>query len=525
MNKFFLVLLTAVSLFACQTDDFMYSEYDVYYKNAFQTSNGSVLESAAFVDSVAYISDDEISIKGSFEYAADDIIKYGHCWVEGNNIPVINKDSSNCTFFDDFVYSGDSYYSKIKNLKFENNYCIRSFIVTRSGKVGYNPSVTKVKTGIPHDKWNFAGAMSLAARADGVSIITVNDNNDTVTYFGLGRNASACFSDFFKFDNSHKVAEQLSNVRGRGSLIALWGAVGFYLNYVDDAKQKLTKIYVGCGCSTASDCTNENCSRNFYVYDIESNKWGDVYYDMEGVKNTADNMYPFMGQFRVGAVGFSIDKYGFVGLGKTVRNEYHSDFYVWKPRQDENGKVDPTRGYFEPQDAYFPAPGRSGSSVVIVDNVAYIIGGEMKDGYSDDVYQCRFTLPNQAAKDDVFKFAWKLIKKFPDGMDARAYGSAFAIGDYIFYGTGENYDGVKADMFKYDLTNNRIMMVSDYKNGLEEADPLDENILIAPGISRAFCINAGDRAYLGCGYFGDGDKSRNVDYVSKYTNALWCYRP
>ncbi len=507
------IIASAMLLASCSMDYEQYASYDVYYPNAFVTQKEAVLESAALKDTCLYVSDNEISIQGGFEYADDDIIGYGHCWVKGNYDPYINKDSTNCIIHEKFVNSGDVFHSLITGLEHETSYSVRSFVITRNGNVGYNPEVAKITTAVPHDKWFDAGLISIGGkamsqRADGVSIVAIEDD-DTVTYFGLGRNGSSCYNDFYCYSAKKKEYRQLSNMK-----LALWGAAGFYLNTEDEKKNKIRRLYVGTGCTRADQYTFEDYTQQFFCYDMATNKWEQVSYFFDGMAMDA-NLNVFAGQVRTGAVAFGIYGYGFVGLGECElygEKLYPNDFYTFVMDSDEKGNATPSRGYFKQMTERFPYDTRSGMSAVEIEDNVYLAGGIGAKGKNFcDLYRCTFSAP-EGGSVEAYSFKWtRLSDKYPFPADfkGRGYGVAFSIGNTFYWGSGEDCDGnCYSDFVKYELSSNRITKCAPYKNG----DPAETN----KEISRAFVINAGDRAYVGGGRVTGDDK---------YVNTNWVYRP
>lgn len=507
------VIAYAMLLSSCSMDYEQYASFDVYYPNAFVTQKEAVLGSAAYRDSSLYVSDNEISMEGGFEYADNDIIGYGHCWVKGNYTPYINKDSSNCIIHETFINSGERFHSLITGLEHETSYSIRSFVITRNGSVGYNPTVFKATTSVPHDKWYDCGLLNINGkaipqRADGVSIVAEEDG-DTVTYFGLGRNGSSCYNDFYCYSSKNKAYRQLSNMK-----VALWGAAGFYLDTEDDKKNKIRRIYVGTGCTRADNYTFDDYTQQFFCYDMATNKWEQVSFFFDGAAMDA-SINVFAGQVRTGAVAFGIYGYGFVGLGECEmygEKMYPNDFYTFVMDTDEKGNATPTRGYFKQMTQRFPYDTRSGMSAVAINDIVYLAGGIGAKGKNFcDMYRCAFSAP-EGADVSAYEFKWTRLSDthpFPDGFKGRGYGVAFSIGENFYWGSGEDSQGnLYSDFVKYELSSNRIIKCAPYKNG----DPDEDN----KEISRAFVINGGDRAFVGGG---------RISGEEKYVNNNWVYRP
>jgi len=507
-------IASVLLLASCGMDYEQYASFDVYYPNAFVTQSETVLESAALKDSCLFISDNEISIQGGFEYAANDVIGYGHCWVKGNHEPTINKDSSNCKIYENFINSGDKFKTLITDLEHETSYSVRSFVITRDGNIGYNPEITKVTTAIPHDKWFDEGLLmadskALSRRSDGVSIMAITDD-DTLTYFGLGRNGSNCFSDFYCYSAKKKEYKQVQSLP-----VALWGAAGFYLDTQDKNKRRIQRIYICTGCRKAEGYTRSDYTLNAYVYNMEKDSWKEVTMSWETGTTTSQQMDVFLGTGRTGAVGFSLHGYGFVGLGQIESSGqvgYLEDFYTFEMDVDDNGNGLDYRGFFDQMTQVFPYGSRSGAAISVLDDFAYISGGLGPKGKTyNDILRCNFTPPDNSDK-DAYKFTWRNITEnnnMPEDFKGRGYGVSFAFDNKIYYGAGEDSEGkLYSNFVKYDLTNNTLSKCASFKNG----DPNETN----KEFSRAFVINSGDRAFVGGGYVGGEEK---------FVNTLWVYRP
>lgn len=484
---------SAMLMCACTADDNLYSHYRVFFKNAFVTPSGTILESAGFGDTIKDVYDRGATVQGYFEYSdPDEIVKYGHCWSKDSNKPIINKDSSNCTMFD---FNGNipaSFESQIDELAFENDYYVRSFIITANGTVGYNPNVSKFTTSEPHDEWfKCDNPLTSILRADGFAVSTVI-NNDTITFFGMGRNAGQCYNDVYKFDSR---TQKITALNAKLDCKPRWGVAAFILNYVDAAtNEKIQCLYVGLGCSDPEGKTGYET--DFYVYDIIKGRWDEVrsnYKDRQGPS--------FTGNPRTGSVSFSLGELGFLGLGENATSACHNDFYVFVMERDNQNMPNPKRGYFYTMTQPFAYGELTGASSFIIGNNAYIIGGKDNDGvYHNDLIHC--ILKDGSSKDEApYYFMWEKKRQFPG--DARAFGATMAVGGYGYYGTGENAKGLYSDFYRYDQANDDWLRCAPYPGGKA---------------SRGFGISGNDRCYLGAGYLGE-----NSD--SKYINDLWEYRP
>ena len=526
-------------LAACQQiDDEMYTVYDVYYETAFITdSTNAVLSCAAKPDSPDKIWDVWISVKGGFEYESSDIAEYGHCWIKGKGTPGSKGTETHYVPNGGYRDEEGYFYSNISGLECETEYTVCSYVKTKGGLIGYNPNVLYVTTDHPHDKWfesqGFLNRSIMAGRSDCLNVTTVIDD-DTLTFFGMGRAGDRTYNDLWCFSSKKKTYEQIAPAKSNtGEIMALWGAVGFAINYVEnDIPRHL--MYIGCGCSKPSgELKITDYNKKFFVYDIDTRQWGEV--SFLGDNNDVVLQEPFTGQPRTGGVGFAIKEWGFVGLGEFVNGStthYHNDFYIFMMAKDEKKQYTPTSGYFNQMTDDFVFGNRSGASVVVVDDIAYIIGGvgsassgngPEKKVYYDDFIPCRFTTPTNS-RPDSYTFSWPKPEKIHHYNDnygetylfkPRAYASIFSVDGSIYYGMGEGADGngqkeYYSDMIKYDLKVNYIpKLCTPYTN----ADSPESRV------SRAMVINSGDRVFVVGGETADEGNN------AKYNNSEWVYRP
>lgn len=531
--------LCAALLDACKTDDEMHTVFDVYYETAFTTdSTNAVLPCAARPDSADKVWDVWLNIKGGFKYVAtSDIVEYGHCWVKGNNVPSIDVTQNNFKAQTGNLNPSEPFFTRINDLECETEYSIRSYVKTSDGRIAYNPNTLVVTTDHPHNKWFETNGLQnnsiLSGRSDCLNIMTIVDG-DTLTFFGMGRAGATLYNDLWCYSSKKKTYEQIPQLKIRNEVMALWGAVGFGLNYVDNGSVAHHLLYVGCGCKTTDDALKiTDYNQDFFVYDIDTRLWARVSY--RGEDSGVILLQPFQGLPRTGGIGFSIMEWGFIGLGEYEHNgqtHYHSDIYLFMMDRDEKKEYSPTSGYFLQMTEDFGFGRRSGASVVVVDNDAYIIGGKGegengKTKYYDEFIPCHFNLPVNSHPDS-YTFSWPTSKNprhFNDNLrdeynmeynfKPRAFGSAFSVDGKIYYGLGEGMDEngkieYYSDMIKYDLSTN---FVPELRAPYMNEDGLNSRV------SRATVINGGDRAFVvGGAQQGDGD------YVI-YNNSEWVYRP
>jgi len=168
---------------------------------------------------------------------------------------------------------------------------------------------------------------------------------DGAGYIGLGiDNNKDRLNDFWKYDVAGNQWTKIADFAGtaRNSAVA-FSAGG--------------KLYVGTG----YDAENVGVYNNdFWAYDPVGKTWEQV----------AD----FPGAGRVGAVAFSIDGIGYVGMGRDGQNKY-KDFYAYDPDQDTWTAV-----------ASFGGDKASFGVAFVIGNAGYVCTGE-GNGFVNDFYK------------------------------------------------------------------------------------------------------------------------------------------
>jgi len=201
--------------------------------------------------------------------------------------------------------------------------------------------------------------------------------------------------------------------------------------------------YIGCG-SNSSTPTSYN---DFYKWNETTNTW------------TAIASYPGAG-YEYTPVSFSIEGYGYVGLGWTGSNGATD---LWRYDTATNTWT---------QMASLPGPGRYDESVFVIGHKAWIIGGSPGGPpYFDDVWMY-----------DAHQNTWTQKNNSPAGQTDG--GAAFAIGKNGYIGGGNDGSAVSHSAFyEYDTTSDTWTPIDSFP------------ITLAPtGDSRAFVI--GSKGYV-----------------------------
>lgn len=168
--------------------------------------------------------------------------------------------------------------------------------------------------------------------------------------------------------------------------------------------------------------------KDTWEYDPTSNKW----------TQKAD----FAGSGRYYALSFSIGNYGYVGTG--YDKNYLKDFYRYDPVNDKWEIMDGTNGMNS-----FSGQKRRGGSAFVINNIAYVVGGQSNGSYCDDFW-----------KFDPSKGTWTALRDIADNNDKESYDDnyagiareravTFVIDGKAFLATGTS-GSLKTDYWIYD---------------------------------------------------------------------------
>jgi hypothetical protein len=247
-------------------------------------------------------------------------------------------------------------------------------------------------------------------------------------------------------------------------------AVGFSLN---------GKGYVGTGWD--GDLTD---MKDFWQYDPASDTWTEV--------------APLPGAARRGAIAFSLtvngQEYGYVGTGYTEKPEkdYMFDFWQFDPAQTTDVDGVTLQGKWTSVGGYGGGK-RSGASVFVLNNKAYICLGENSGGNITDFWMFD---PDGHAKDNSKLWEWKRqmndTNKEEDYDDdyrplARSFGVAFtetAEGGQVrgFVALGRN----KSDVWEYDPDNDLWEQKTTFYNNSTSQARAGAVAFSFPSTNRAF---------------------------------------
>lgn len=227
-----------------------------------------------------------------------------------------------------------------------------------------------------------------------------------------------------------------------------------------------TTCYVGTGFDEDGDRL-----RDFWAYNAEAGFWQ----QLGRLSTDAGAIFP--GSARNGAVSFSVNGKGYVGLGYDD-NDYKADFYQYDPT---------TRTWKKRAD--FPGGARRNAVAFTIGNKAYV-----GTGYNGNFLQ------------DFWEYTdatdtWQPIRDF--GGSKREGATAFVVGTKGYIAFGSNNGTPQRNIFEYDpLTN-----LWTEKEAIDDEDDLESR-------TNAFVFVLGEKAYIGMGNRG-----------GSYLSDIWEYIP
>lgn len=241
-------------------------------------------------------------------------------------------------------------------------------------------------------------------RRSGAASFTTSGSGAAAYVVG-GYTPAGFVADAFKFDGSTWAPIKSFPGQPRNE------AVGFAIG---------GKGYVGAGQSLVDGVSKD--FNDFYCYDPATNKWEEI--------------APFPGDARYGAVAFTLGDYAYVGLGRAKQgsNDF-SNFYRYNPANDTWTSISSP---FKYKKAY--------AFAFVIGDKAYVGGGQ--DGGTN------------ALPEDFYSFDGKEWKALSDinrndndhTYDARKYAaSAFTVGKYGYVvGGRNNANTIASTVWRYD---------------------------------------------------------------------------
>lgn len=232
--------------------------------------------------------------------------------------------------------------------------------------------------------------------------------------------------------------------------------------------------------------SNKDRLKDCWQYDPATNDW----------KQMAD----FPGGGRRYALSFGIGQYGYLGTG--YDDNYQKDFYRFDPSVGDKGEWTLMNG--------FGGQKRQGGQVFVIDDVAYICGGENNNS---DVTDFWCFDPSNASN------PWKQLRDIKDSSDddydddytsiARCYGCAFVIDGKGYLAVGQTAGGsLRTNYWIYDPSTD-----------LWEGEDLTD--FEGSARAKAVCFSTGTRGLITTGgstsssYYDDTWELKPYEYEEK----------
>ena len=243
-----------------------------------------------------------------------------------------------------------------------------------------------------------------------------------------------------------------------------------------------TKGYIATGYDAKTSSFLKDC----WQYDPATNDW----------KQMAD----FPGGGRRYALSFGIGQYGYLGTG--YDDNYQKDFYRFDPSAGDKGEWTLING--------FGGQKRQGGQVFVIDDIAYICGGENNNS---DVTDFWCFDPSNASN------PWKQLRDIKDSSDddydddytsiARCYGCAFVIDGKGYLAVGQTAGGsLRTNYWIYDPSTD-----------LWEGEDLTD--FEGSARAKAVCFSTGTRGFVTTGgstsssYYDDTWELKPYEYEEK----------
>lgn len=234
-----------------------------------------------------------------------------------------------------------------------------------------------------------------AARSSAVSFL-IGDKGYIGT--GITNQTTPRVKDIWSYDAGDKIWSQIADFPGSGRNNAVAFVVG-------------EKAYVGTGYDGVTAAADGGYKQDFYVYDGATNKW--------------DSIADFKGGTRQYATAFTVGNKGYVGLGNNNIG-YFQDFYEYDPTTDKWTEI-----------ATFTGGKRLGSLAFTIDGIAYVGFGRSNSGTTTkDLY--KFDPAGNSGKG-----SWtKTVHDDDDSFPARTNGLALVINNKAYIIGGDNLSSV-----------------------------------------------------------------------------------
>ncbi|KAA5532326.1 galactose oxidase [Taibaiella lutea] len=284
-------------------------------------------------------------------------------------------------------------------------------VLSASCKKDDTPTTTTV------GDWMRSSDFEGVARTEAVGFV-LNGN----AYVGTGyKQDDVRLSDFWAYDQASQTWFQKADMPGAPRNSAVAFTVG-------------SKAYVGTG----YDGINQ--LNDFYSYDPATNKW--------------DTIANFGGSGRYGAVAFSSATKGYVGTG--FDGNYLKDFYSYNPANDT-----------WTQTASLGGTKRQNAVAFTIGDKSYVVTGINNGSYPDDVWEFNAANETWAQKTRIANINADDTYDDLYGSIPRSNASVFVM-DNIAYLAGGNSSGLNGTVFAYDPSTDRWTQKTGFEGTIRE---------------------------------------------------------
>lgn len=289
-------------------------------------------------------------------------------------------------------------------------------------------------------------------------------------YVGTGFDGRYKLADFWQFDPVQEAWTYMKPFPG----LPRMNAIGFATP---------TMGYIGLGLVTTANI--DSAVSDFYAYNPATNSWHQSWskiLKIDTIKNVIDTTWvdsiptPFGGGARYGAVGFSLNGYGYVTCGCNMNQNYLKD--LWQ--------LDPSTNTWT-QKTSLGGLKRNFPVAFVINGYAYVVTGVDNGLYCDDMWKYNSTNDTWT---EMREIANVTNYTFDDNYKniIRSNACAVVINGIAFLSCGINQSGYRSETWQYDPTYDQWTQ----KTSFEGAARTD-----AVGIT----VNDGtnDRGFIGTG--------------------------
>lgn len=263
------------------------------------------------------------------------------------------------------------------------------------------------------------------------------------------------------------------------TILLIQGAVEYGQSFANEQWVQVANF----GGAARHRCTGFSVGNKGYVGGGHINSGQSVYHEdywqYDPASDTWTQIADFGGGKRYHSTAFTIDEFGYVGLGEDDQDFYHNDFYRYSPEFN----------IWQPI-ANFPGNPRRGASAFVLDNRGYVGTGQSDFGYEDDFYRY-----------DPQTNSWIAVSDFLG--EARSSAVSFEHNGKGYLGTGHIFGDHTKDFYEYDPSTDTWTQKADVGPYFRQD-------------ATGFVLNG--KGYLGTG--NDVDATVNYEDIWEYDFVL-----